>query len=297
MWSPHPQIQPAPLREDGDPADRGALERDLRLAIGRGEMVVHYQPKGDLRLDRITGAEALIRWNHPRLGTLQPDSFIPMAEECGLIGELGEWVLDQACRQAVEWQDRCSSFVMAVNLSPRQFQLQRVDEMVARVLGRTGLAPHRLELEVTETLALEPIEHVTVCLSNLRAMGVRCSLDDFGTGYCGLGYLDQYPISGIKIDRRFLDAARTPGGEAPMVRAIIAMAKDLQLDVIAEGVETASQLAFLRDNGCDQIQGFLLSEPVSTLDFEILLLLDQLGDPGPLSGATRSADRRHSRSG
>lgn len=296
MWPPHPQPQPAPQRRDGVSADRSALEQDLRLATVRGEMVVHYQPKGDLRLDRITGAEALLRWNHPRWGTLPPDSFIPLAEESGVIRQLGEWVLEEACRQAVEWQDRCSDFVMGVNLSPRQFQLQQIDEMVLEVLGRTGLDPHRLELEVTESLALEQIDQVTTCLSTLRAMGVRCSLDDFGTGYCGLGYLDQYPVSGIKIDKRFLDAVRTPGGEAPIVRAIIAMARDLQLDVVAEGVETTCQLEFLRDSGCEQIQGFLLSKPVSTLDFEILLLLDQLDDLGQLEGSAHSPHWRRSAS-
>jgi diguanylate cyclase (GGDEF)-like protein len=262
-------------------ADRLSLESDLHRAIERNELVVHYQPKVDLRTGQITGAEALVRWDHPRLGVLPPDHFIPLAEESGFILPLGEWVLEEACRQAKRWQDLgFPGFSVAVNLSPRQFQMQQVSDVVASVLRRTELAPERLEVEVTEGLALHEPDEVTSTLTDLQAMGVRCSIDDFGTGYSGLSYLDRFPVSGLKIDKCFVQAIEAPGGEAPIVRAVIAMAKGLLLDVVAEGVETDAQLEFLRANGCDQIQGFLFSQPVPAHEFEVLLMLERVS-PGP----------------
>jgi diguanylate cyclase (GGDEF)-like protein len=281
---------------NADAADRLSLESELHDAISRDELVLHYQPKVELRSGQITGAEALVRWQHPRLGLLGPDRFVPLAEDSGFILELGEWVLEQACQQALAWQQMgFPDFSVAVNLSPRQFQLQRVEDVVASVLRRTELAPGLLELEVTESLAMQDPEEVTASLADLRSLGVRCSIDDFGTGYSGLSYLDRFPVSGLKIDKSFVQAIERPSGEAPIVRAVIAMAKGLLLDVVAEGVETESQLSFLRTNGCDQIQGFLFSRPVPVEEFQVLLMLERVAPPAGYGNGILPSDGRRPR--
>jgi diguanylate cyclase (GGDEF)-like protein len=251
---------------------RLTLETSLHKAIERDELVLHYQPKVELRTGAIVGMEALVRWEHPSLGLVLPGEFIPAAEETGLIVPLGEWALDEACRQTKEWTDAGhSALTVSVNLSPRQFQHLEVGDMVARVLRSTGLDPRALELELTESLALQDPDAITATLRDLRDMGVQCSIDDFGTGYSGLHYLTRFPIDKLKIDRFFVNEISSGGGNARIVAAVIALAHGLRLGVIAEGVETDEQLRFLLDNGCDEMQGFLFSEPIPAAAFEELL--------------------------
>jgi diguanylate cyclase (GGDEF)-like protein len=260
--------------------ERLDLEARLHGAIARNELRLHYQPKIHLPTGRITGMEALLRWEHPDLGLLQPASFIPLAEESGLIVPIGEWALHEACRQNQEWTAAgFTPLVVAVNLSPRQFQQQRIEDVTARILRSTGLDPARLELEVTESLAMHEPAHVTATLGDLRAMGVQCSIDDFGTGYSGLSQLTQLPIDKLKIDKSFV-ATIDSDREAPIVMAVVALAHGLGLAVVAEGVETDAQLERLRELGCDEMQGFLFSRPVSADRFEQLLMLETVS-PGP----------------
>lgn len=263
-------------RPDTRPTGRERLVADLHRAVERDELVLHYQPKTELCSGTITGAEALLRWNHPVLGPLQPEEFIPLAEESGTIAELGAWVLEQACRQSQEWEPLVApDFTMAVNLSPRQFELQQVDELVHATLAATRLPASRLELELTEGHALHEREHVSRSLGRLVDHGIRCSIDDFGTGYSGLRHLGSLPVTGLKIDKSFVQEIRSATDRAPIIRAVIALAADLNLDVVAEGVETTCQLEFLRRAGCHEAQGFHLGRPVPADQFEILLLLDR----------------------
>jgi EAL domain-containing protein (putative c-di-GMP-specific phosphodiesterase class I) len=224
--------------------------------------------------------EALLRWQHPELGLLQPASFISLAEESGLIVPIGEWALHEACRQNREWSDAgFAPLVVAVNLSLRQFQQQPIGDVTARILRSTGLDPRQLELEVTESLAMQEPDSVTATLGDLRAMGVHCSIDDFGTGYSGLSQLTRLPVDKLKIDKSFV-ATIDSDREAPIVMAVVALAHGLGLEVVAEGVETDAQLERLRELGCDEMQGFLFSRPVSADHFEQLLMLETVS-PGP----------------
>jgi diguanylate cyclase (GGDEF)-like protein len=246
------------------------IESALHDALRAHQLQVKYQPKLDIRTGEIAGAEALVRWQHPTLGFIPPEQFIAVAEESGLIEQIGEWVLYEAARQTVEWVAKgLPAIVIAVNLSPRQFQLASVPDMVARVLRQTGLPGRFLELEITENLALQDPTSVQAALIELRSMGVRMAIDDFGVGYSGLEYLERFQFDAIKIDRTFVRKIDESGG--PIVKAVIAMAKGLGLEVIAEGVETRSQLDFLRRHGCDQMQGFLLSRPVAAEEMEAML--------------------------
>jgi diguanylate cyclase (GGDEF)-like protein len=256
------------------------LESALHGAIGR-ELVVHYQPKVDVRTGRVCGVEALVRWQHPSLGLLAPDKFIPLAEESGLIAPLGEWVLETACAQAKEWQDAGYPRIsVAVNLSPRQFQLQPVADMVAAVLRRTGLDPKLLELELTESLALQGDQSTYRTIEELKEMGVRCAVDDFGVGYSNFGYLDSLPIDKIKIDKGFVSKINTTANKPALVVGIIALGRGLGLEVVAEGVETHEQFEFLAAHGCDEIQGYLFSKPLPAEELGTLLMLE-LVSPGP----------------
>jgi diguanylate cyclase (GGDEF)-like protein len=259
------------------------IESALHGAAGRGELRLLYQPKVDLRTGKVMGAEALLRWQHPEMGTISPVDFIPIAEENGLIVELGEWALLQACEQLTKWEKSgFPELSVSVNLSPRQFQLTRVADVVASVLRRAGTNPARLELELTESLALQDPTMVSATLSDLRALGVECSIDDFGTGWSGLSYLSHFPINALKIDKSFVQgiaddsAVDQTGNQASIVLAIIAMAKGLNLRVVAEGVETPAQLYFLLRNGCDQMQGNLFSPPVTAERFEQLVMLERV---------------------
>lgn len=252
------------------------LENSLRKAIFRDEFIVHYQPKMDLRNNRIVGVEALVRWNHPTLGLLHPSDFIPLAEETGLISAIGELVLDKACRQAQLWKEAGLGVIRtSVNIPAHQIRKGNLPQVIKRVLDNTGLDPHLLELELTETSLMEENEGVIDMLQDLRSRGIAISLDDFGTGYSSLSYLKRFPIDTLKIDQAFIRDIGTGTADEAITRAIIAMAHSMGMEVVAEGVETEAHLDFLRREGCDYIQGYLLSRPVP--DDQLSLLLQRQG--------------------
>jgi diguanylate cyclase (GGDEF)-like protein/PAS domain S-box-containing protein len=248
------------------------LETQLRRAIEQNELVLHYQPQLDLIGGRVVGVEALVRWQHPELGLVSPSRFIPIAEETGLIELLGDWVLRSACRQMRAWLDAGLPFkLVAVNLAARQFKHPDLPARMARLLEETGLAPEWLELEITEGALMNPNEGALERLHELKRLGVRLAIDDFGTGYSSLAYLKCFPIDKLKIDQSFV--REIPDGRADMEIAatIMAMARNLGLVVLAEGVETRPQLNFLRGNGCDQAQGYLFSPPLTVAAMEAWL--------------------------
>jgi diguanylate cyclase (GGDEF)-like protein len=250
--------------------ERLALETALRRGLTAGELVLHYQPKVDLRSGRITGAEALVRWNHPEKGLLFPNDFIPLAEQTGLVVGLGEFVIAAACEQIVAWRAAgLPDLTVAVNVSACQLR-QGLVEYVTRALRLAGLEGRFLELELTESAALESLDLTVGQLEELRALGVTCSIDDFGTGYCGLSYLNRLPIDALKIDRSFI--TELSGGSDAIVTAVVALGHSLGLKVIAEGVETADQLAYLAQRGCDEMQGYLFSKPIPAADFAALVV-------------------------
>lgn|SRR5574341_120179 len=239
------------------------LENNLRKALEREEFVLHYQPLVELATGRVTGTEALLRWQHPGLGLLAPIEFIPLAEETGLIVPIGEWMLQKACEQGKAWQEAGRpSLRMAVNLSMRQFRQNNVTEMVAGALMRSGLHPGCLDLELTESVVMQDAEETIATLRELKSLGVRLTIDDFGTGYSSLSYLKNLPLSTLKLDQSFVNALTRDRGDEAISRAIVALAHDLSLKVIAEGVETSEQVEFLRVLKCDEVQGFLFSRPV-----------------------------------
>jgi len=233
---------------------------------------VHYQPQVEIAGGRINGVEALVRWRDPRRGMVPPGEFIPLAEETGLIVPLGEWVLRTACAQNRAWQTAgWPPMTVAVNLSARQFRGQPLHEMLARVLGETGLAPRYLELEVTESVAMHEVEATIAALQALKATGVRLAIDDFGTGYSSLAYLKRYPVDKLKVDQSFVRHMASEASDAAIVRAVIALGHALGLTVIAEGVESEAQLALLAEYGCEEMQGFLLSRPLPAAELTSLL--------------------------
>jgi diguanylate cyclase (GGDEF)-like protein len=252
--------------------ERLLLENALRRALVKEEFILHYQPRVDLRSGNVIGAEALLRWRHPERGLMAPDEFVPLLEETGLILPVGEWVLREACRQNRAWQDKGLPPVrVAVNLSVRQFLQRDLAALVASVLEETGLPPSFLELEITEELLLEHSAANAAALNRLRELGVHISIDDFGTGYSSLSYLKRLPIHTLKIDQSFVRDITLDSDGAAIVSAIIAMACNLRLNVLAEGVETEAQLAFLRAQGCNEIQGYSFSRPLDAEAFERLL--------------------------
>jgi diguanylate cyclase (GGDEF)-like protein/PAS domain S-box-containing protein len=247
---------------------RRQLEGDLRVAIENGELAVHYQPLADLETGSILGFEALLRWSHPQLGPISPATFIRLAEESGLILALGEWVLREACRDAVRWNPPLK---LAVNVSPLQFQDDLVG-MVESILAETGLAPSRLDLEVTEGLLIRDAESALVTLRRLKALGVQISMDDFGTGYSSLSYFRMFPFDKVKIDQSFVqDMIANPQSRA-IIRSVIGLGRGLGVPVVAEGVETQEQLDALRAEGCDQVQGFLIARPNPIGYFDAVVL-------------------------
>jgi diguanylate cyclase (GGDEF)-like protein/PAS domain S-box-containing protein len=247
---------------------RRLLEVDLRAALLRSEFVVYYQPIQNIQADRIVGFEALVRWNHPLRGMIPPLSFIPLAEETGLIVQLGDWVLRTACRDAAGWsQDVC----VAVNLSPAQFKDRNLVSSVISALEISGLAACRLELEITESVLLQESDITLATLHKLRALGVRISMDDFGTGYSSLSYLRSFPFDKIKIDRSFVSEVATRDDSMAIVRAVTGLGKSLGISTTAEGVETSEQLALLRLEGCTEVQGYLFSPPRPAEDVEKML--------------------------
>jgi EAL domain-containing protein (putative c-di-GMP-specific phosphodiesterase class I) len=252
------------------------METALRHAVGRGELTLHYQPSIDVAMGRITAVEALVRWNHPLRGMIAPDKFIPLADETGLIGDIGQWVLNEACEQTKRWHDAgFSELKVAVNVSAVQFRQGDLVHIVAETLGRTGLPPWCLDLEITETVLMQDADATIATLLALKAMGVCISVDDFGTGYSSLAYLKRFPIDTLKIDKSFMRDVTRDDHNAAIVRTVIALAKSLDLESIAEGVETAEQVAFLRTEGCDRLQGYFFSKPLPPA-----ALLDLIGRSG-----------------
>lgn len=253
--------------------ERLMLESQLRRALDRNEFTLYYQPRVDLFSGKVIGAEALLRWRHPDMGLVPPVQFIPILEETGMIIPVGEWVLQQASQQNRAWQDLgLKPIRMAVNLSVRQFIQKELADSILSIIERAGLAPEYLELEITEDLLLEHNQTNIITLTKLRNRGVHISIDDFGTGYSSLSYLKRLPIDTLKIDQSFLrDIENDPDNKA-ITSAIIAMASSLHLNVLAEGVETEEQLAFLRAQGCNEIQGFSFSKPLTAAEFEKLLV-------------------------
>lgn len=260
--------------------DRLALESDLRRAMEQEELELHYQPKVDIATSRIRSAEALLRWRHATRGMVPPDSFISVAEETGLILPLGEWVLRQACRQVRAWLDAgMTPLRVAVNLSAKQFRHADLAAVVKAAIDESRLEPGYLELELTESAIMDNPEQSAATLETLSAMGVHISIDDFGTGYSSLSHLRRFPLDKLKIDRSFIRDLMTNQDDVCIVRAIISLAHSLRLRVVAEGVETAEQLSFLRELGCDQYQGYLCSAAVAPDIFASMLIRQRMERP------------------
>jgi EAL domain-containing protein (putative c-di-GMP-specific phosphodiesterase class I) len=253
--------------------ERHRLEIDLRKVLDRNQLQVFYQPIIDLNTSQLLGSEALARWLHPELGFISPAVFIPIAEECGLIDEIGYWVLQTACRQTMDWQLFYGiQYMIAVNVSSRQFQHPDFVLQVKQVLQETGLNPSSLHLEITESTALNDVEYTKFILETLRKFGISISMDDFGTGYSSLSYIKDFSIDKLKIDRSFITNISVNVRDAAIVKTIIALARNLNFQVVAEGVETIEQLEMLHEYDCDQIQGFYISKPIPSDEFEKMFI-------------------------
>lgn len=246
---------------------RRSLELDLRKALAMHEFELVYQPQMNLETDQLVGCEALIRWHHPARGLVSPADFIPLAEEIGLIVPIGEWVIRTACSEAAKWPGGLS---VAVNLSPAQFKSKRLVQAVASALSTSGLAPNRLELEITEGVLLQENEANLATLHALRALGLRISMDDFGTGYSSLSYLRSFPFDKIKIDRSFVSGGRSQEDSMAIVRAIASLGASFGMTTVAEGVETMEQMSRIRHEGCTDVQGYFISRPISAADIRAL---------------------------
>ena len=256
------------MKSNSNEKDKLSLEVSLRKALENNEFIVHYQPQIDLVNKNIIGVEALLRWNSPKYGIVAPDVFIPILEENGMISQVGEWVLREVCEQSKRWLEKgFPKFRVAVNLSSQQFLKDNLVEIISNTLNETGMEPNYLELEITETMTMD-VERAINVLGQLNALGVRISIDDFGTGYSSLNYLKKFPIHTLKIDRSFVRDIMTNVNDSNIVSTIISMAHNLNLDVVAEGVETKDQLNFLKKKKCDVVQGYYFSKPLSTEDFE-----------------------------
>jgi len=279
--------------------ERQAIEESLRRALERQEFAVHYQPKVSLKTGEITGAEALLRWTHPVRGPISPAQFIPIAEDCGLIRPIGNWILREACRQARAWLDAGLPLAsMAVNISAVQFRNENFLQGVFSTLEETGLDPKYLELELTESVLMKHAESTEVILKTLRARGVQLAVDDFGTGYSSLSYLRRFAIDALKIDQSFVRQITTTPSETTIVTAVISMGRSLNLRVVAEGVETTEELAFLQAHQCDQAQGYYFSRPVAAPQFADLLgtqcARSSLSPLGPFARAASAASLNES---
>lgn len=265
--------------------ERRALEQDLRRAIGTPQLRLCYQPQfGPASMD-LHGFEALVRWTHPERGPISPGDFIPIAEEGGMIWQLGEWVLRTACAECASWQ---VPLMVAVNVSAFQFRRIELVEVVERALRDTGLPPHRLELELTEGVFLEDTEQAREMMCRLKALGVRMALDDFGAGYASLSYLRDFPFDRIKIDRSFVGRMQDRHEDLALLRGIVGLGHALGLEVVAEGVETPAQLMYLRDLSCDLIQGYLVGRPVESLQVRGLIDSTWWRIPAPEGRAAES---------
>ena len=265
------------------------LENSLRHALERNEFSLQYQPKVDLATRQITGVEALLRWTHPERGMLPPAQFIPLAEETGLIVPIGRWVLKEACAQNMAWQRRGLRPVsMAVNLSPRQFAEANLLQEIDEALVASGMSPVLLQLEVTESMVMRNVSRAIKVLDAIQSRGIRLAIDDFGTGYSSMSLMKQFPIDTIKIDRSFVRDLPDDSEDQAIAQAIISMGKALGMTVVAEGVETVEQEAFLRSHGCDEMQGFLFSKPVSPEQMaEMLRPAALAGRPAAAAGCGR----------
>lgn len=253
---------------------RMELENDLRRAIEREELTLHYQPILMLRTNRIVGVEALVRWNDGERGLISPDEFIPLAEETGLIVPLGRWVFREACRQAGEWVEKYPTnppLIVSVNLSVKQFQEPRLTQELVACLQETGLEPRSLQLEITESVVARDVEHAVGMLQELKDLGIRLAIDDFGTGYSSLSTLQRFPLDAIKIDKRFINGFGKDERDTAIARLIVDLAHSLGMQAIAEGVETSGQLSMLRKMGCDEAQGFFFWEALAGAEAEPLL--------------------------
>jgi diguanylate cyclase (GGDEF)-like protein len=252
--------------------ERQSVENGLRKAVGRQEFVLYYQPKMNLLTNAIVGVEALIRWRHPQRGLVPPAQFIPVAEQCGLIVPIGRWVIREACRQARAWQDAgLMPIRVAINISAVELHDKDFVATVRSILTETGLEPRYVEFELTETFLLQDSNSTSLVLRALKDLGVGLALDDFGTGYSSLSYLNRYPIDTLKIDRAFVRDITTDVDDASIVRAVISMGRSLHMRVVAEGVETQEQLAFLKQQSCPEAQGYYLNQPVEAEAFTRLL--------------------------
>jgi len=253
--------------------ERLALENGLRRAVECDEFILHYQPRVDLKTRSIVGVEALIRWQHPRWGLLPPERFIPLAEETGLIVSIGDWVLRTAFAQSKSWQDAgMPRLTMSVNLSARQFKQKDLVKSVARALQATRLDGRCVELELTESLVMHNPEGAIATLLELKSLGLRLAVDDFGTGYSSLSYLKRFPLDALKIDQSFVRDIGSDPDDAVLTRAIISLGHSLNMKTVAEGVETAEQLTLLEEQGCDEVQGFFLGEPLPPDEFQRVFL-------------------------
>jgi diguanylate cyclase (GGDEF)-like protein len=249
-----------------------SLEVSLYKALERNEISVYYQPLLDLQTGQIFGMESLVRWNHPELGMISPATFIPLAEETGLIVPIGNWVLREACAQTRTWQNKgYDSLSVSVNISVNQFQQPGFVQYIAHTLDETDLHPNKLCLEITESVAMKNVSYVADTIARLRQLGVQISIDDFGTGYSSLSYLKRFRVHTLKIDQSFIRDVTTDEDNAAIVTALIAMSQQLKIKSLAEGVETKDQLEFLRVQGCNEIQGYVFSKPLSSNDFEYML--------------------------
>jgi EAL domain-containing protein (putative c-di-GMP-specific phosphodiesterase class I) len=259
---------------DVDSRDRLELAADLRGAIDRGELRLHYQPIVSLQTGRMDEVEALLRWEHPQRGLVSPALFVPIAEETGMIAPIGRWVLEEACRQSTSWRQRfgsARSLVMSVNLSGRQFQHTHVPNEIGEILRNTGMDPRWLKLEITESVAMGDTEMNIAALWLLKGMGIRLAIDDFGTGYSSLAYLKRFPVDTLKIDKCFVDGLGFNPEDSAIISAIVAFAGAVGLNTTAEGVEDAEQVAQLRQLGADRVQGYYCSRPVPAAELEKLL--------------------------
>jgi EAL domain-containing protein (putative c-di-GMP-specific phosphodiesterase class I) len=244
------------------------LKSGLRRALAQGEFELHFQPQFELASGRVIGVEALLRWRHPEDGLIPPSRFIPVAEDTGLIVPIGDWVIHEACRQAMAWRAAgLPPLIMAVNLSAVQFRRGEVQQTIAQALQATGFDPHLLELELTESVLIGDTETVLTSVRRLKQLGVKLSVDDFGTGYSSLSYLKRFDVDKLKIDQSFIRDLASDPDDAAIVRAIVQMAGSLNLRTIAEGVEDAATLALLREFSCDEAQGYHFARPMAAQSF------------------------------
>ena len=276
--------------DDRSSRDRKALQSDLEGAIARDELFLVFQPFLDLNENRITGFEALLRWQHPSRGLVPPSEFIPIAEETGLIHEIGEWVIRRACATLADWPEEIR---VAVNFSAAQFRNNDLLQIIVQALADARIAPHRLEIEITESMLLSKYGSAASVLAALLQLGVTVALDDFGTGFSSLTYLRKLPFSQIKIDQSFIRDMLVQPDCAAIVKSVIGLARDLRIGVVAEGVETADQLEYLRQFSCDEVQGYLISRPVSAEG--VLALLETKQVRRRLRRRLQSFQKRHAR--